>query len=398
MKVLVFNCGSSSAKYQLFDMPSEKVLAKGLVQRIGDDMGEASQSAGGKEILIKQKIENHDEALKVIHQMLTDADKGAISDIKDVAACGHRVVHGGEAFTGSVNVTDELEKTIEEYFELAPLHNPPNLTGIQAAKKMMGDIPQVACFDTAFHQTIPEVAYLYALPYEMYEEKKIRRYGFHGTSHRFVARKAAEMMGKDKNEANYITCHLGNGCSIAAVRAGDSVDTSMGLTPLEGLVMGTRSGDFDPAIIFHLNRLGYSSADLDKMCNKQSGLIGISGISNDVRDLEEKIKEGNKRAKLALDIFAYRVKKYVGSYLAVLNGCDGIVFTGGIGENNSVMRKRILGELESLGVVLDEGKNNGPNSGAREIQSDSSKIKVFVIPTDEEGAIARDTYTIASEK
>jgi len=281
---------------------------------------------------------------------------------------------------------------------LAPLHNPPNLIGIKASKKVLGDkVPQVACFDTAFHASIPEKAYLYALPYEMYEKFKIRRYGFHGTSHRYVARKAAEMLGIDKYKLNAITAHLGNGCSMAAVKDGKSVDTSMGLTPLEGLVMGTRTGDFDPAIIFYLLKKGYEAKDIDGICNKKSGLIGISGLSNDVRDLEEKAKAGEKRAKLALDIFAYRIKKYVGSYLAVLNGCDCVIVTGGIGENGVTMRKRAFENLEALGIKIDDAKNAVMVGGkGGEITTADSKVKVLVVPTNEEGAIAGDTYALIS--
>jgi acetate kinase len=395
MKVLVFNCGSSSIKYQLYDMPAGTVIAKGSVQRIGEAQSSAVQTAGIKKLEIKEPIANHEQALEVISKMLTDSANGAISSLSEITACGHRVVHGGEAFTGSVILTEELEKGIDGFSVLAPLHNPPNLTGIRAAKKMLGpSVPQVACFDTAFHQTIPETAYLYALPYEMYEKDKIRKYGFHGTSHRYVARRAAAMLGKDKYGVNLITCHLGNGCSITAVREGKSVDTSMGLTPLEGVVMGTRTGDFDPAIIFHLCRNGYTPEKLDSICNKKSGLLGISGISNDMRDLES--KKDNKRAALALDIFAYRIRKYVGSYLAVLNRCDAIVFTGGIGENGAAMRKRILTELDCLGIILDEKKNAETFAKEADISTPESRVKVLVVPTDEEGAIARDTYAIVS--
>ena len=395
MKVLVFNCGSSSVKYQLFDMPEGVVLAKGLVQRIGEDQSEASQKVGSKELVLSEKVVDHEQALGMIKKMLTDPEKGAIADMSEISACGHRVVHGGESFSGSVKITPELEKAIEGYSDLAPLHNPPNLTGIRAAGKMLGDTPQIACFDTAFHQTIPETAFLYALPYEMYENYRIRRYGFHGTSHRYVARRAAELAGKGKYDMDVITCHLGNGCSIAAIKEGKSVDTSMGLTPLEGVVMGTRTGDLDPAITFYLNRKGYSSEDLDALYNKKSGLLGISGTSNDMRDLGEKADGGDARAQLALDIFAYRIKKYIGSYLAVLNGCDAIIFTGGIGENDCKMRTSILGDMENLGVVLDADKNDSLK-GEGEVQANDSQVKVFVVPTDEEGAIARDTYQLVS--
>jgi acetate kinase len=290
-------------------------------------------------------------------------------------------------------IDDKLEKVIEEYFDLAPLHNPPNLVGIQEAKKLMGTVPQVACFDTSFHQTIPKTAFLYALPYEMYTKLKVRKYGFHGTSHRYVAGRASELLGK-KEGADLITCHLGNGCSITAVKEGKSVDTSMGLTPLEGVVMGTRTGDMDPAIIFYLERKGYSIEEIDNICNKQSGLLGISGISNDVRDLEEKAAGGEAQAQLALDIFAYRIRKYIGTYLAVLNGADAVVFTGGIGENGDVMRKRIITGLENLGIILDEKRNAEMIGREGTVSTDGASIKVMVVPTDEEKTIASDTYTL----
>jgi acetate kinase len=396
MNVLVLNCGSSSIKYQLFAMPEGTIIAKGSIQRIGESASEESQQAGKKVIELKKRVANHDEALEIIKTMLTDGEKGPLKSMSEINACGHRVVHGGEAITGSVIIDDNLEKIIDSYSDLAPLHNPPNLTGIKAAKKMLGDIPQVACFDTAFHQTIPKVAYLYALPYEMYEKHKIRKYGFHGTSHRYVARRAATLLNKGKYDINCITCHLGNGCSMTAVKNGKSVDTSMGLTPLEGLVMGTRTGDMDPAIIFTLVRKGYTTDELDKVFNKKSGLLGLSGTSNDVRDLEQRAQGGDERAKLTLDIFAYHIRKYIGSYLAVLNGCDAIVFTGGIGENGARMRKRICENMETLGIKIDDTKNNAIVRREGEIQTADSPIKVLVIPTDEEGAIARDTYAIAT--
>ena len=396
MKVLVLNSGSSSIKYQLYEMPQEKVIAKGIVQRIGEDLSEASMQFETSDLLVKEKIENHEQALVVIERMLTEKIKGPLNSMTEVKACGHRVVHGSEMFTGSVKITDEIEQAVEASFDLAPLHNPANLAGIRAAKKMMGEIPQVACFDTAFHQTMPEAAYLYALPYEMYQKYKIRKYGFHGISHRYVARRAAALLMKDKYEVDLITCHLGNGCSITAVKNGVSVDTSMGLTPLEGLVMGTRTGDLDAAIIFHLERKGYKMIELEKIFNTQSGLLGISGVSNDVRDLEKIAAKGNEKAKLALDIFAYKIKKYIGMYFAVLNGCDGIVFTGGIGENGVRMRKRILENLDSLGIKIDDSKNQISAKNEREIQADDSKVKIFVIPTDEEKSIARDTYKIVT--
>jgi len=398
MKILVLNCGSSSIKYKLFEMPEQKVIAKGVVERIGEASSKATQKCGDRSIELQEKVNDHQQAMDIIERMVTDSQKGAIRTMDEIGACGHRVVHGGEACTGSMQIDDALEQVIGQYADLAPLHNPPNLVGIRAARKALGNTPQVACFDTAFHQTIPRHAYLYALPYDMYEKYKIRRYGFHGTSHRYVARRAADIIGKDKYAVDLITCHLGNGCSIAAIKQGKSIDTSMGLTPLEGLVMGTRTGDFDPAIIFYLLKKGYTSEQLDGLVNKKSGVSGISGISNDIRDLEENALKGHERSKLALDIFAWRIKKYIGSYLAVLNGCDGIVFTGGIGENGAIMRKRILQGMENIGITLDNEKNSATVGREGEIQTQGSKIRVLVIPTDEEGAIARDTYEIAVKK
>ena len=379
-------------------MPEGKVISKGIVERIGEESSKAVQESGEKVIEIEENIADHQQALDIIGKMLTDPGKGPVKLMSEIRACGHRVVHGGEAFSGSVIIDEELEKVIEQYSELAPLHNPPNLTGIRAARAIMDSVPQVACFDTAFHQSIPKAACLYALPREMYEKHRVRRYGFHGTSHRYVARRAAELMGKGKYEVNLITCHLGNGCSITAVREGRSVDTSMGLTPLEGLIMGTRSGDVDPAVIFHLARKGYKLEELDTAFNKKSGLLGISGVSNDVRDLEKKAAEGDERCRLALDMFAYRIRKYIGAYMTVLNGCDAVVFTGGIGENGTTMRRRILENMENIGIKLDVDKNEAIVGREGEIQSTDSDVAIMVIPTDEEGAIARDTYEIVNEK
>jgi len=397
MKILVLNCGSSSIKYHLFDMPAAVVLAKGLIERIGESTSAATQTTDGGELKLERGIGSHTEGMELVSEMLTHPDQGALQSMDEIAACGHRVVHGGERFTGSVLIDASLESVLEEYSDLAPLHNPPNLAGIHEAKKLLPEIPQVGCFDTAFHQTIPQVAYLYALPYSLYEKHKVRRYGFHGTSHKYVTLRAAELLGKPVESVNIITCHLGNGCSMTAVKNGKSVDTSMGLTPLEGLVMGTRTGDFDPAILFYLVRKGYSMDDLDRMVNKQSGLIGISGVSNDLRDLQEKATGGNLRAQLALDIFAYRVKKYIGSYLAVLNGCNAVVFTGGIGENALIMRRRILSDMDSLGLRLDEGRNAATIGVEGEIQQSDSPIKILVIATNEELLIALETHSIARE-
>ena len=318
MKILVFNCGSSSIKFKLFHMPDENVLAEGLVERVGSKDAFASLKTPQGKTETNLSIVDYPSGFSVIKSMLLNPEHGAIKSLSEVNACGHRVVHGGESFGGSMPIDDELETGIEAVFELAPLHNPPNLTGIQQARLIFGDIPQVACFDTAFHHSIPERAYRYALPEKLYTEYKVRRYGFHGMSHQFVARQAAQMLGMHKYSVNLITCHLGNGSSVAAIRDGHSVDTSMGLTPLEGLVMGTRSGDLDPGILFYLCRKGYDTDSLDTLLNKQSGLLGISGSSNDVRDLELKADGGDERAELALDIFAYRIKKYIGAYMAVL--------------------------------------------------------------------------------
>jgi acetate kinase len=306
-------------------------------------------------------------------------------------------VHGGEQFTGSVRINEEVEASIERFADLAPLHNPPNLTGIRAARQRLPGIPQVACFDTSFHATLPEVAYLYALPYGLYEEYSIRRYGFHGTSHRWVARRAAQLLNLNKYRINCITCHLGNGCSMTAVRDGRSVDTSMGLTPLEGLVMGTRTGDFDPAILFYLLGKGHTAESLNALCNKQSGLLGLSGVSNDMRTVTDKAAAGHTRSRLAIDIFCYRVKKYIGAYAAVLGRLDSVVFTGGIGENAVAHRARILEGLEILGIQLDTDRNAATVRREGEISAASSRVRVLVIPTNEEGAIAADTYEIATE-
>ncbi len=374
------------------------MLAEGIIERVGSQDALASLNTPKGSIKLQQAIADYPAGFAVIKSMLLDPQKGALDSLSEINACGHRVVHGGEAYGGSLLVTPDLEAGIEAVFELAPLHNPPNLTGIQEAAQMLDGVPQVACFDTAFHQSIPESAYRYALPEYLYTTHKMRRYGFHGMSHQFVARKAAEMLGKHKYEVNLITCHLGNGSSLAAIRDGHSVDTSMGLTPLEGLVMGTRSGDLDPGILFYLQRKGYDVNSLDNLLNKKSGLLGISGSSNDVRDLESKAARGDQRATLALNIFAYRIKKYIGAYLAVLNRVDAIVFTGGIGENGVKMRERILAEMDQLGIVLDPDKNRACVGTAGEIQTTDASISVFVIPTNEELAIARDTYSLTQDK
>ena len=394
--VLVVNCGSSSIKYQLYRMPAREVVCKGLLERIGESRSALKHQHDGQVELLEREIPDHEQGMALILETLAGGD-GAIRDVEEIGAVGHRVVHGGEEFTGSVRITPKVIASIERFADLAPLHNPPNLTGIRSAMRALPNVPQVACFDTAFHATIPQVAYMYALPYQLYEERGVRRYGFHGTSHRYVARRAAELLEKGKYETNCITAHLGNGCSITAVREGRSVDTSMGLTPLEGLVMGTRSGDFDPAILFYLTDHGYDMASLNRLCNKQSGLLGLSGVSNDMRTLIKKAEAGDRRAQLAIDIFNYRIKKYIGMYSAVLGRVDAVVFTGGIGENAASVRAAACEGLEQLGIVID-AKLNQQCVGRREafISAAHSDVSVLVIPTNEEAAIAADTYEIAN--
>jgi acetate kinase len=397
MKVLVVNCGSSSIKYQLFQMPARTVVAKGLVERIGEGNSALVHEFDSQKHRVQRTVTDHQDGMALILETLLHPQVGAIKELREIGAVGHRVVHGGEEFTGSVVITDQVMASIERFADLAPLHNLPNLVGIHAARQKLPGIPQVACFDTAFHTTIPEIAFLYALPHELYEKYGIRRYGFHGTSHRYVARRAAEIMGRGKYNINCITCHLGNGCSMAAVQNGRSIDTSMGLTPLEGLVMGTRSGDFDPAILFYLADKGYDLAALNHLCNKQSGLLGISGSSNDMRTLSEKAAQGDSRARLAIDIFCYRVRKYLGAYTAVLGTLDAVIFTGGIGENAVQVRHEICRNLDQIGMKIDPVQNQKVVQTEGEISTPDSKVKVFVIPTNEEGAIATDTYQLARE-
>ena len=395
MKVLVINAGSSSIKYQLYQMPDATVLAKGVVEKIGEEASKLSHCYNDKTHTIDAKVENHEEGMELILSMLVSKDVGVIESVSEIGAVGHRVVHGAEEFTGSVVIDEKVIASIEKFADLAPLHNPPNLTGIRAAQHKLPKAKQIACFDTAFHTTIPEVAYMYALPYELYEKYRIRRYGFHGTSHRYIARRAAVLMGKGKYDVNLVTCHLGNGCSITAVRNGKSVDTSMGLTPLEGVVMGTRTGDFDPAVLFYLADKGYDTKTLNSLCNKKSGLLGVSGLSNDMRNLSELAEEGNKRAKLAIDIFCYRIRKYIGAYTAVLGRVDAVIFTGGIGENAVDVRQQILSGLEQIGIEIDLNKNRSTVAKEGQISMQDSKVKVLVIPTNEEAAIANDTFQLA---
>ncbi|MEW6354753.1 MAG: acetate kinase [Planctomycetota bacterium] len=398
MDILVINSGSSSLKYLLFDMDNEDVLAKGIVEKIGEETSFLKHTVDGNEITKEAKAPDHDAAFHLMIEALLDKNHGVIESTDEVSAVGHRVVHGGETFVQSTVITDEVKQTIEDYFPLAPLHNPPNLAGILAAQRAFPSVPHVAVFDTAFHQTMPKQAYMYALPYELYKEDRVRKYGFHGTSHRFVSMRAAEILGIPRDKFNCITCHLGNGCSLTAVREGKSVDTSMGLTPLEGVVMGTRTGDFDPAIIFYLaRRRGYSLDQMDKIFNKQSGLLGLSGVSNDMREIHEAAEGSNARAQLAIDVFAYRVRKYIGSYLAALGRTDAIVFTGGIGENACGVREAICIGLEPLGIVFDKKKNSATRAKEAIISEGASHVKVMVVPTNEELLIARDTLAVAEK-
>nr|WP_296153341.1 acetate kinase [uncultured Peptoniphilus sp.] len=392
MNILVINCGSSSLKYQLIDMDKKEVLAKGLAERIGIEGGRVKYEAAGKdEIVIEEMLDDHKAALKIVLDSLKHEEYGAVKSLDEIDAVGHRVVHGGEAFAESVIIDEKVMQAINDNVEIAPLHNPPNIIGIEACKEIMGDVPMVAVFDTAFHQSIPELNYIYALPYEYYENYKVRRYGFHGTSHQYITERAADMLGKDLNEVNLITCHLGNGSSISAVKGGKCYDTSMGFTPLEGLAMGTRSGDLDPAIIpFIMDKEGLSTEEMSNVLNKKSGVLGVSGVSSDFRDLEEAAEKGNDRAQLALDIFENRVRKYIGAYLTEMDHCDGIIFTAGVGENSITTRERVVDGLKSLGVEIDKDKNDMRGKEAV-VSTDASSIPVLVIPTNEELKIAMET-------
>jgi acetate kinase len=396
MKILVLNCGSSSIKYQVFVMPEGDVLARGLVQRIGEAEGGIEQKANGRTRSEAVKIPDHEFGLQQAVKFLTEGEDAPLADVSEIGAVGHRVVHGGERFTETVLIDEDVIKAVEEHAELAPLHNPPNLLGIEVALRALPRAPHVAVFDTAFHQSVPPHAYMYALPEELYKEGRIRRYGFHGTSHRYVAMRAAGMLGMPQSEANLISCHLGNGCSATAIARGKSIDTSMGLTPLEGLVMGTRCGDIDPAIVFHLSRVrGQSIDEIDRMLNKGSGLLGLSGKSNDVRELLRLEAEGDKRAELALEVFCYRLKKYIGAYCAALGAVHGLIFTAGIGENSPPIRERVCGGLERLGIALDAAKNEAAVGRESDVTAEGMATRVLVIPTNEEKLIAMDTYAIA---
>ena len=395
MKILVLNCGSSSVKFQLIDSKNDFMIAKGVVEKIGSGSAILRYKPEGKnEIREVMEVPNHEFAIKLALNTLTDKSRGVIKSVNEIAAIGHRVVHGGETFSGSVIITEDVIKEIKKCILFAPLHNPANLKGIEACSALISGVPHVAVFDTAFHQQIPTKAYLYGLPFAIYEKHKIRRYGFHGTSHWYVSKKAAVLLNKTYDNCRTITCHLGNGASIAAVKNGVSIDTSMGFTPLEGLIMGTRCGDIDPAIVPYLmEKENLNSKEVDNLMNKTSGLKGISKTSNDMREIEEEAEAGSELHKLALDVFCYRIKKYIGSYSAVLGGVDVVVFTGGIGENSSVVRENVCENLEYLGVKLDKEKNQ-----KNEQSISTGKTKVLVIPTNEELAIAQETDRILKEK
>lgn len=396
MKILVLNCGSSSIKYALYDMDSKTVMTSGGAERVGLDGAFVKvKLANGEKKTIMHNIPEHTEGVKFIFSLLTDPEIGVIKDLKEIDAVGHRMVHGGEKFNKSVLLTDEVLKAFEACTDLAPLHNPANLKGVRAVQELMPGLPQVGVFDTAFHQTMPKEAYMYAIPYELYEKYGVRRYGFHGTSHRYVSQRVCEYLGVKAEGKKIITCHIGNGGSIAAVKDGKCVDTSMGLTPLEGLMMGTRSGDIDGgAVTFIEKKLGLDADGMSNLLNKKSGLLGVSGISSDMREIFSANEAGNERAKLAFDMYCYRVRKYVGSYAAAMNGCDIIVFTAGVGENQADMRQRVCEGLSFMGVQIDVEKNKGIHGEEAIISTPESKVQVVVIPTDEELMIASDTMAL----
>jgi acetate kinase len=399
LKILVVNCGSSSVKYQFIDMNGEKVLCKGLAERIGIEGGRLVHRVNNDKHVIERNMKDHEEALKLVLDVLVDPEIGVIKDLSEIDAVGHRVVHGAERFASSVLIDEEVMKALEENVHLAPLHNPPNILGIKAVQKLLPKVPNVGVFDTAFHQSMPKKAYLYALPYELYETHRIRRYGFHGTSHRYVSRRAAEVLGRDYYDFKVITCHLGNGASIAAVRHGKSIDTSMGFTPLEGLVMGTRCGDIDPAIVIYLQQnLGMSVEKVYDLLNKKSGMLGLTNnLSSDMRDIEDAAHSGNEIAQLALDIYVYRIAKYIGAYAAAMNGVDAIVFTAGVGENSPYVREKVCEYLGFLGVKIDRQLNDVKGL-ERIISTPDSKVAVLIVPTNEELVIARDTKYIVENK
>jgi acetate kinase len=396
MKVIVLNCGSSSIKYQLFDLPSQDVLAKGLVDKIGLKGSLIKHTrSDGAELKLEGEILDHQQGIEYLLGILISPKYGSIKSLNEIDAVGHRVVHAGEKFKGSVYITNEVIAALEECIDLAPLHNPPNLKGIYSITALLPKVPQVGVFDTAFHQTMPDYIYLYGIPYSLYEKYKIRRYGFHGSSHRYVSQRAAEILGKDINDMKIITCHLGNGASIAAIKNGKSLDTSMGMTPIEGLIMGTRTGDLDIGAFLQI--INKEELDLDianTLVNKHSGMLGVSGVSSDMRDVEKAAEEGNQRAQVTLEMYYYRIKKYIGAYAAAMGGVDAIVFTGGVGENDPATRMLTTNHMEYMGVKFDESRNKGLRGKEAIISADDSNVKVMVVPTNEELVIALDTYEI----
>lgn len=396
MKILVLNCGSSSIKYALYDMDSKTVMTSGGAERVGLDGAFVKvKLANGEKKQVMHDIPEHTEGVKFIFSLLTDPEIGVIKDLKEIDAVGHRMVHGGEKFNKSVLLTEEVLKVFEECTDLAPLHNPANLKGVRAVQELMPGLPQVGVFDTAFHQTMPKEAYMYAVPYELYEKYGVRRYGFHGTSHRYVSQRVCEFLGVKPEGKKIITCHIGNGASIAAVKDGKCIDTSMGLTPLEGLMMGTRSGDIDGgAITFIQKKLGLDADGMSNLLNKKSGMLGITGISSDMREIDAACEEGNERALLATDMYFYRIRKYIGAYAAAMDGCDIIVFTAGVGENQASMREKVCEGLSFMGVKVDVEKNSGIHGEEAVISTPDSKVTVVVIPTDEELMIATDTMAL----
>ena len=396
MKILVLNCGSSSIKYALYNMDDKSVMTSGGAERVGlDNAFVKVKLPNGEKKQIMHDIPEHTEGVKFIFSLLTDPEIGVIKDLSEINAVGHRMVHGGEKFNKSVILNDEVLKAFEDCIDLAPLHNPANLKGVKAVSELMPGLPQVGVFDTAFHQTMPEKAYLYAIPYELYKEYGVRRYGFHGTSHRYVSQRVCEYLGVNAADKKIITCHIGNGGSVAAVDGGKCVDTSMGLTPLEGLMMGTRSGDIDGgAVTFIEKKLGLDADGMSALLNKKSGLLGVTGISSDMREIDTAIEQGNKLAEIALDMYNYRIKKYVGAYAAAMGGCDIIVFTAGVGENQAQMREVVCSNMEYMGVKIDVEKNKGIHGEEAIISTPESKVTVCVIPTDEELMIATDTMNL----
>lgn len=398
MKIIVLNCGSSSIKYQLFEMPSSEVLAKGLVDKIGLKGSLIKHSrSDGTEVKLEGEILDHQAGIEYLLGVLISEKYGSIKSLDEIHAVGHRVVHAGEKFNGSVYITKEVIDALEECIELAPLHNPPNLKGIYSITTLMPDIPQVGVFDTAFHQTMPDYVYLYGIPYSLYEKYKIRRYGFHGTSHRFVSNRACEILDKKMEDLKIITCHLGNGASITAIKNGKSLDTSMGMTPIEGLMMGTRTGDLDiGAFIQIINKEEIDVPIANTLVNKHSGMLGVSGVSSDMRDVEIAAEQGNKRAKVTLEMYYYRIRKYIGAYTAAMGGVDLIIFTGGVGENDSVTRYMATRDMEYMGLEFDQEKNKGLRGKEALLTKENSRVKVMVVPTNEELVIALDTYEIVS--